>query len=185
MLRIHRPSLDYQAFYCEENVWRLLARQELGACRAWAVIVSSRSGHFVACRQKAGRPVDGLVCWDYHVFAVADAQGVTRLALDLDSDLPFPCPLLRYLEESFLPTARASWQPCFRVIAANDYLANFASDRSHMRRPDGSYLAPPPPWPAPGGERTNTFMSWIDVSSGSSGARYDLAQMRIFATQGA
>ena len=184
MVQIDRPSLDYQAFYCEENVWRLLARQMFPAAKAWAVIVSSQSRRFVARRQKAGRPVDGLVCWDYHVFAVVDDQVGTRLALDLDSDLPFPCPLLRYLEESFLSMGRASQQPRFLVIAAMDYLTGLASDRSHMRRPDGSYIAPPPPWPAPRGEGTNTFMSWIEMSSGCPGTRYDLAQMHDFAAHG-
>ena len=41
MLSIDRLSLDYQARYCEENVWRLLARSELEVRRSSAVIVSS------------------------------------------------------------------------------------------------------------------------------------------------
>ncbi len=57
-----RSSLDYQARYCEENVWRLLARGELAGRRAWAVIVSSLSGYVVELRQQAGRPGDGHVC---------------------------------------------------------------------------------------------------------------------------
>jgi protein N-terminal glutamine amidohydrolase len=180
VLSIDRLSLDYQARYCEENVWRLLARGELAARRAWAVIVSSQSGHFVALRQRAGRPGDGLVCWDYHVFAVVDDLDGTRFALDLDADLPFPCPLARYLAESFSPMRHPRPRPIFRVIAAADYLAGLASDRSHMRKPDGSYLAPPPPWPAPGIGKSNTLMAWIDVSSNSPGVRYDLAQMGAF-----
>ncbi len=179
VLRIDRRLLDYQAFYCEENVWRLLAREELDGRRAWAVIVSSQSGHFVALRQKAGRHADGLVCWDYHVFAVFDDAGGTRLALDLDSDLPFPCPLGRYLDESF--PSRAPVPPHFRLVDAAEYLAGLVSDRSHMRSPDGSYTAPPPPWPAPGGDKPTTFLSWTDISSTSPGTLYDLSQMSAFA----
>jgi len=171
------PSLDYQARYCEENVWRLLARSELAGRRAWAVIVSSLSGQIVTLRQKAGRPGDGLVGWDYHVFAMVDDADGTRLALDLDSDLPFPCPLARYLFESFPPMRHPRSRPIFRVIAAADYLAGLASDRSHMRKPDGTYLAPPPPWPAPGAGKSNTIWAWIDVSCDSAGVRYDLEQI--------
>jgi hypothetical protein len=181
VLSIDRLSLDYQARYCEENVWRLLAHSQLEARRSWAVIVSSQSGHVVALRQSAGRPGDGLVCWDYHVFAVVDDPDGTRLALDLDSDIPFPCPLARYLAESFPPMRQPRRRPIFRVIAAADYLTGLASDRSHMRKPDGSYFAPPPPWPAPGGGKRNTLLSWIDVSCNSPGARYDLVQMCAFA----
>jgi len=177
VLSIDRLSLDYQARYCEENVWRLLARDEIKACRSWAVIVSSQSGHFLALRQRAGRPGDGLVCWDYHVFAVVDDPDGTRLALDLDSDLPFPCPLVRYLADSFAPMLPPRRRPIFRVIPAGDYLAGLASDRSHMLKPDGSYFAPPPPWPAPGKGKNNTLRSWIDVSSKAPGVLYDLAQM--------
>jgi ribosomal protein S18 acetylase RimI-like enzyme len=187
VLRIDRLALDYQARYCEENVWRLLARSELAAHRAWAVMVSSLSGQFLALRQKAGRSEDGLVCWDYHVFAVVDDADGTRLALDLDSALPFPCPLGRYLAESFTPLRqlrrRSLTQPIFRVMTAADYLTDLASDRSHMRKPSGAYFAPPPPWPAPGDGKSNTLPSWIDVSRDSPGVLHDLDHMVAFAEQ--
>jgi hypothetical protein len=197
-----RPSLDYQARYCEENVWRLLARSELAGRQAWAVIVSSPSGYVVELRQRAGRPGDGLVCWDYHVFALVDDVDGTRLVLDLDSDLPFPCPLARYLAESFppmrlarhdpsirpdtrpifRPISRPISQPIFRVIAAADYLSGLATDRSHMREPDGSYLAPPPPWPAPGVGKNNTLRAWIDVGCDGPGVLCGLEQLGTIAT---
>jgi hypothetical protein len=180
---IDRRSLDYHPFYCEENVWRLLGRAELDGYRAWAVIVSSRAGRVVALRQKAGRGAAGLVCWDYHVFAVVDGSSGARLALDFDSKLPFPCPLARYLEESFPPMAGTPAQPHFRVIAAADYRAHFATDRSHMRNPDGTYLMPPPPWPAPGEGQSNTFLSWLDLSTDQPGELLDLADMLAFAAE--
>jgi hypothetical protein len=34
-----------------------------------------------------------------------------------------------------------------RVVPAASLLRHFASDRSHMRRPDGSWSAPPPQYP--------------------------------------
>lgn len=35
----------------------------------------------------------------------------------------------------------------FRVVPADSFLLNFASDRSHMRNPDGSWKMPPPLYP--------------------------------------
>ncbi|KOB65718.1 Protein N-terminal glutamine amidohydrolase, partial [Operophtera brumata] len=36
----------------------------------------------------------------------------------------------------------------FRVVPAKQFLQHFASDRRHMKRPDGSWIKPPPPYPA-------------------------------------
>jgi hypothetical protein len=177
-----RASLDYQARYCEENVWRLLAHPVLAGRRAWAVLVSSEAGHFFALRQSAGRAADGFVCWDYHVFGVVEEPDGRRWALDLDSELPFPSLLTDYLAETFLPLRHQPAAPRFRLMAAADYVAELASDRTHMRNPDGSYLAPPPPWPAPGRGKSNTLMSWIDVTVSAPGALLDLEGLGAFAS---
>jgi protein N-terminal glutamine amidohydrolase len=181
--RIERGDLDYQAYYCEENVWRLLARPEFAAMASWAVLVSNVSRDLVLLRQKSGRPLDGLVHWDYHVFAVLTDPVAGRIALDLDSELPFPCALRRYLEDSFPEGVQRAFQPRFRVMQGGEYLKALVSDRSHMRRPDGSWLAPPPPWPAPGegSGRASVFMGWTNVKRRRPGAVYDLARMAAFA----
>ena len=81
---------------------------------------------------------------------------------DLDSTLPFPCPALQYALETCAPQRKwpHDMEPRFRIIPAADYLAAFASDRSHMIHPPGSgsaggggvppvaYTQPPPAWPA-------------------------------------
>lgn len=36
----------------------------------------------------------------------------------------------------------------FRVVPAKQFLQHFASDRRHMKRPDGSWIKPPPPYTA-------------------------------------
>jgi hypothetical protein len=183
VLRIGREGADYRPYYCEENVWRLLARPELGDVASWAVIASNAAREIICLRQRAGRPVDGLVRWDYHVFAVADDPVAGRLALDLDSDLPFPGPLARYLGLSFPPDVQPAFAPTFRVIKGSDFVAGFVSDRSHMRRPDGSWIAPPPPWPAPGSGsgRPSILMDWTDMGRRSPGAVYAAARMAAFA----
>lgn len=177
--------LDYAPFYCEENVWRLLARPEFLAEPAWAVLVSNARREVVLLRQKAGRLGDGLIHWDYHVFAVAADPALGRIALDLESELPLPCPLARYLEETFPSGVQKEYAPRFRVLEAGDYLALLVSDRSHMRRPDGSWLAPPPRWPAPGEGtgRASVLMEWVDVGKRGPGTILDSSRMKSFASE--
>jgi len=174
-----RDELDYQPYYCEENVWKLLSRPQLAAWDAWAVVVSSRERDAILLRQRAGRPVDGLVHWDYHVFAAALDPVEGAIALDLDSQLPFPCPFGRYLEDSFPPDSPSRASARFRAFASAEYVAGLSSDRSHMRRADGGWLWPPPPWPAPGeGEdREPNLMRWTDVRRRSPGKLYDAARL--------
>jgi len=174
-----RDELDYQPYYCEENVFRLLGHPELAAWQAWAVLVSSRTQDAVLMRQRAGRPVDGLVHWDYHVFALLLDPGEGALVLDIDTQLPFPCPFSRYIEDTFPVGSPSVESARFRMIAAAEYLSSFSSDRSHMRRDDGSWIWPPPPWPAPGSAegRPSNLLRWIDVRRRSPGRLFDLRRL--------
>uniref|UniRef100_A0A1I7W7K2 Protein N-terminal glutamine amidohydrolase n=1 Tax=Heterorhabditis bacteriophora TaxID=37862 RepID=A0A1I7W7K2_HETBA len=79
-----------------------------------------------ACRE---RP---YVVWDYHVVLLEKGEEGTKV-WDLDSTLPFPCPFNQY------------WQSTFQPIGWN-IAEEFKSDRSHMKKPDGSWIAPPPVW---------------------------------------
>ncbi|MBL8968404.1 MAG: hypothetical protein JNG85_15465 [Spirochaetaceae bacterium] len=179
-------SFDYAAFYCEENVLRLLSSPALAGRRAWALLVSN-PGRSVAMRaQRAGRPPEGLVSWDYHVLAVAlleGPEGEAAYALDLDSLLAFPVRLADYLAGSFAAAADPAGRPLFRLVPAARYAAELASDRSHMRAPDGSWLVPPPSWEAPGGGRPSNLLDWIDMGKPSPGAVLDPAGLRAFAAR--
>ncbi|MDP3178305.1 MAG: hypothetical protein Q8M76_10410 [Spirochaetaceae bacterium] len=166
---------EYTPYYCEENVWRLLARPEFAAERAFAVLVSNPSRRVAMLRQRAGKGDSAFVEWDYQVFAavtaaVAVAGGEGRAFIfDLDTLLGFPCPLDSYLAGSFPEGAPPILEPRFLVLRADRYVADLVSDRSHMRAADGSYLAPPPPWPAPGAGsgRSNVLMAWIEEAASS------------------
>ena len=186
MHRIERTGLDYQAYFCEENVWRLLSRPEYMATASWAVIVSNVLRDVVLMRQVSGRPLDGLIHWDYHVFAVVTDPIAGRLALDFDSELPFPSPLSSYLEDTFPRDVQRAYEPRFRVIRGGEYVSCLVSDRSHMRKADGSWVSPPPPWAAPGAgsEKSSDFMKWTDMLSRSPGIVYDRARMAAFARGG-
>ena len=64
---------------------------------------------------------------------------------DLDTRLSFPVSFKQYVQQAIHPQdIPAQFQQLFRVVKAADYLQTFASDRSHMINPDGSWKSPPP-----------------------------------------
>ncbi len=177
-------------FYCEENVLRLCrspgfpppdaeAQSGGGAerCEAFAVFVSNARRSVALLEQKASNRPDGLVVWDYHVFAVSSGSG-RALAWDFDTRLPLPCPLSAYLDAVFPTGAGEAFLPRFRLVPAADYTALLASDRSHMRDASGRFLAPPPPWPCPGAGRPNNLMRFVDMDDGFAGKLMGLEGMR-------
>jgi hypothetical protein len=111
--------------------------------------------------QRAARSEDGYVCWDYHVIVIREAVGVTSSSssysssstevLDVDTRLPYPCPLDVYLGGSFPRAMRSDrgdpsssrYRPYFRVVPADLFLKYFYSDRMHMFK-DGRWSSPPP-----------------------------------------
>ena len=150
---------------------RLLQRGDVQS--ACCVFISNAERRVLMLRQRAGnKRRDGLIVWDYHVITVAAIATVPPVnspwyVLDVDSTLPFPCPLSTYLQASFPSVAAAHLLPLFRLVPAAAYTAHFASDRSHMRREDGSWYEPPPSWPAiqPVDEAvTNNIQQYIDTA---------------------
>jgi hypothetical protein len=143
---------SYAACYCEENVYKICqsvsqsAASELDKC--YAVFVSNKKRVVPLWRQKAGRDEEKLVIWDYHVILLYRPDDRT-LVYDLDSELPFPTYFHKYVTETFRTDAilNPEYHRHFRVIPAGLFLRNFASDRRHMRKEDGSWLKPPPSYP--------------------------------------
>jgi hypothetical protein len=143
---------SYAPCYCEENVYKVCehvrdnAKSELDKCSA--VFVSNKKRVVPLWRQKAGRDEEKLVLWDYHVIFLYKPDEKT-LVYDLDSELPFPTYFHKYVTETFRTDAilNSEYHRVFRVIPATTFLTHFASDRRHMRREDGSWLKPPPPYP--------------------------------------
>ncbi|HET7838585.1 MAG TPA: hypothetical protein VFL04_02410, partial [Rectinemataceae bacterium] len=78
------------------------------------------------------------------------------------------------VRESFPPRVGRVMGAAFRLMPSAFYLSELATDRSHMRRADGSWLAPPPPWDAPGAGRPGNLLSWIDPRLGVPGRVLDL-----------
>lgn len=167
----------YQALYCEENVWQLLAEARFGGLRRWALFITNVERRVALAKQRAARPEESIL-WDYHVVAVIGTGGLehagkpdelTLDVWDLDSRLPLPCPLDVYLKGTFpvLDGSTASAEPRFRLVPDAAFRATFSSDRRHMRGTDGRWLAPPPPWAPPG--EGHTLERYLDLGCGIAG----------------
>lgn len=150
----------YQPFYCEENVWKLCEARASAGRIAYAILIRAEGPAFPILSQRLAPPGQPLF-WDYHV-VYAEAG----MVWDRDSALGFPVPAALYLERSFFPEERLreSDRPRFRALPAAEWLADFSSDRSHMRGPEGSWLRPPPPWPSIG--RGNALPSFLSMREG-------------------
>ncbi|KAK3010165.1 hypothetical protein RJ639_011410, partial [Escallonia herrerae] len=100
--------------------------------------------------QKASQRADGITLWDYHVICVQRIKegSTSHVVWDLDSSLPFPSPLSTYVSESIRPSFQlfSEFQRFFRIVHAPLFLRYFASDRRHMKDPDGNWISQPPAW---------------------------------------
>lgn len=162
----------YWPFYCEENVWHLCEREATAG--AYVVFISNPARAVALWFQRAARDGKGPVIWDYHVILVRPGEDGWEV-IDLDTNLGERVELGTYLERTFVGTKLLPPEhlPMFRVISADRFHDAFSSDRSHMRRADGSYSAPPPPWPAIG-SAPNNLMGYVDVESEGEGQVVDL-----------
>jgi protein N-terminal glutamine amidohydrolase len=132
----------HHPMYCEENIWHLCQDQAIDR-----VVFITNAARRVALWHQRAAPPDQPIVWDYHVIATAGA-GV----YDLDSRLSCPVGPHEYLAATFATVGiqPPQYDPRFAVVEAEAYVRQLRSDRRHMRRADGSWQAPPPPWPAIG-----------------------------------
>ena len=138
-------SPRYAPYFCEENVWHLLAD---GLSEGHAAFVTNESRTVAMWAQRASERNDGMTIWDYHVVALTAVDGAW-FVVDLDTMAGSPLPVEAWVAASF-PFAGAlpeDLEPQFRVVAAKELFQTFRTDRSHMRDERGGWRAPPPPWP--------------------------------------
>jgi hypothetical protein len=167
--------LLYQAFYCEENAFHLCQDPRFAGRAAAAVFVTGAAAECVMWHQRAARRPGAPLSWDYHVFVLArDPWEIW----DLDTVLGCPVPAAIYLRRSFRPEIELPREhaPRFRIVSASELPTTFASDRSHMRRPDGRHLKPPPPWPPIGRPGLESNLGrFLTMSDSIAGEVMDLA----------
>ncbi|XP_040956625.1 protein N-terminal glutamine amidohydrolase isoform X3 [Gossypium hirsutum] len=140
-LRLQPNNLDaslfnHTPFYCEENVYFLckkLCSSEIADAQGsdlFVVFISNDNKQIPLWHQKASHRADGVILWDYHVICVQRKKdGGTHLVWDLDSSLPFPCPLATYVSETI--------RPSFQL---------FSEFQRHMKDSEGNFTAQPPPY---------------------------------------
>ena len=176
-----RQACEYAAYWCEENIARFLGRDDLKAEASWALLVSNAAKTVAMLAQRAGAAPRGLVVWDYHVVGLLRPEGLRETYVcDFDSLLGFALPAEDWIEASFPEAAEAGMRPLFRLMAAREYVEGLASDRSHMLRSDGSWAAPPPPWPPFGADRPNNLGDYIDMNIASPGLVLDREGLATF-----
>jgi len=158
-----KSDYQYQAFYCEENIWQLAKQRNESDGEVWFIINPQQS---VAMAMQQAATDQAFLVWDYHVVYYSPTEGI----FDLDTLCDFPCEPQEYLQASFLdfsPSLDEEYAPYFRVIAAKDYLAEFSSDRTHMLDKQGKYSATPPPWSLIGkGSNLSAYRDFHDKQIG-------------------
>ena len=97
------------------------------------------------------------------------------LVYDLDTSLPFPVSFNQYVKEVLRPELilhlRSAGLPerLFRVVSADAFLEEFASDRSHMHKEDGTWFAPPPPYPPIKSQKnSNNIQEFLSMKNSSA-----------------
>ena len=168
------PSgLRYQPFYCEENAWWLCADPALGSGERQVAFITSRAGLVPMLQQRAG-PSGRLIAWDYHA-VVADAAG---RGWDQDSRPHLPTSGPEWLKASFALAHRlpSAYAPRLRIVSAEAYRRDFASDRSHMRDRRLRWRHPPPPWAAIGSGMS--LARFLNPALPEPGRLMDLAALR-------
>lgn len=167
-------TLKRQPYYCEENAWHLCQEPFFGDQIRHVVFISNAERAVPMWNQRAGRgkPVQ----WDYHVVVLT--ENPTEI-WDVDTMLGIPMHLFDYLDGSFHPELPECYQPHFRLVQSDLFVEIFASDRSHMRRTDGSYRKPPPSWPCIGKPGTMSNLNrFIDMEQTFIGEVLSLEALR-------
>jgi hypothetical protein len=162
------PQIDYAAFYCEENIWRLCQNPALADMDCDVVFISNHARQCALWGQRAGRSGDGLVLWDYHVVLLARGEQGAQI-WDLDAMAGCPLAFEAWWEASWprVVTAPRAMRPLFRVVARARFVEVFSSDRGHMCA-GGVWSAAPPAWPRIGSGPSN-LMEFVSMREGFEG----------------
>ncbi|KAL8624670.1 hypothetical protein ACOMHN_038216 [Nucella lapillus] len=147
-----REDCVYTCCYCEENVWKLCEHMknhhEAEVRNCFVVFISNTDKRIPVWYQRSSKRPDRLIIWDYHVVVVyKDPE--RSWVYDFDTELPFPCRLDKYNALAIRDDCilKPEFRRSFRVVTGEEYLKTFASDRSHMVKEDGTWMADPPAYP--------------------------------------
>ncbi len=163
----------YVYCFCEENVHRLMQAIHCSWSDCVAIFVSNRQKtvHF-KCHGHGG------VVWDYHVVCACRKDNEEWLVFDASAEtLNFPEKLSVWLEKCFSKSIKASLQPMFRVVAADEFLTHFSSDRRHMIGTGKDFPSYPPIFIENEGHNLFTHFVTMDKDKGYGKVGNDLKLM--------
>lgn len=170
-------EFKYSANFCEENIWHLCQNPALKLFSKKVLIVSNSSKYCPFRFQKSLHGYE-IVWWNYHVILFASNEGQSFI-YDFDSTLSIPLSGIEYIERTF--RRHENWEeihlPCFKAIAAEEYINSFTSDRSHMKDAEDNWLSTPPKWPAIGNTGDLSLPSLLDFTDSSKERIYNLDEM--------
>lgn len=168
----------YAPYYCEENIWWLCQAPELRASRRRVLVISNPARACALYAQRAAVAVDQPVLWDYHV-VLWEGSGARATLWDLDCSLGAPLSFVAWFEATVQPALRlpSHVHPRFRVVEADEYVAAFSSDRTHMAGAGGGPHAPWPPWP-PIEQGPCNLARFIDMETPFLGDVWGVAELR-------
>ena len=172
-------ELQYQAHYCEENIWHLARDEQFNSVDCSVLFISNSAKCCAMWSQKAAPSPEQPVLWDYHVVLLA--RGETPKIWDLDSTLGCPIDAKTYLAETWknLATVPDAFKPRFRVIDSNEYIGTLSSDRSHMLATETTYKEPPPSWdPIVAEGQAQNLHRFINMDLPFVGKVIDLSELR-------
>lgn len=169
----------YQPFYCEENIWLLAQDPRCGPGERLVALITGTQGHVAMWHQRPAVAAGEPLLWDYHVVLLVAGTACWQV-WDFECDLGMPVGAARWLTSCFPFQDRvpSRYQPRFRVLPAGQYIATLRSDRSHMRRDDGTYAKPPPSWSPPGGGSDSNLVHFVDLEQTFVGEVLDLSGLR-------
>lgn len=145
-----KKDLVYTSCYCEENIYKFCERLKdlkVDLSNYFAVFISNKSKCVPVWCSKSSP--NGVLMWDYHVILLfMDRKNVKACKFyDFDSNLEFPCAMMKYFEKTFQPNAdlKVNYKQEFRLVQATQYLQAFYSDRMHMfEKSTNKWIMPPP-----------------------------------------
>ncbi len=129
----NKSDYGYTSLFCEENILLLiksLITEGINIDNIRVIFIINESKQIAIFNQLSANIGEPII-WDYHVILAATIDKIETI-FDFDSRLPFPCRIEHYLKSSFLENIKPQYISQFRIIAANQYLRYFYSDRSHM-----------------------------------------------------
>ncbi|KAF9264747.1 hypothetical protein L218DRAFT_201057 [Marasmius fiardii PR-910] len=202
-------EVQYTQFWCEENVY-LLARQFIQGLtfsrwKVFVVFISNVNKTVALWNQKLSKETQRPVIWDYHVILVLrsnlliedhSTRPVTSWVYDFDSRLGAPLTWTEYSLQTFPPELPMEFQSTFRIVSGEQFVDDFASDRSHMQltsQAEGAelvYHSTPPAHPCICGPRsagrgvTHNLTAFISMlpSTDGPGRIHTLASANAFFT---